>query len=167
MPDCRDCTCWATVEGAAPTDLSGLAAARGHAAPWLAETVIAGMNSARKLAEGKGHGTWRMPKPSWTGRRADVERRLRKGDLLERSGAGARTSRHHHRQRGEGHGFASAHLGSKPRAVIPRVQGCFGVRSRPDLQGRFQEGSGSLTDAAPARRFAIDRMSGSRRLCGP
>jgi nucleotide-binding universal stress UspA family protein len=145
-------------EGAAPTDLSG-SLRLGARSALLAE--LSSLDEQRaKLAQSKGHAILEDAKAILDQDGVPhVERRLRKGDLLEavqelEPDIRAITIG----KRGEGHGFASAHLGSNLERIIraSKVPVFVASRSYKPIQKVLVAYDGSAS-----AKVAIDRMSGS------
>lgn len=145
-------------EGAAPTDLSG-SLRLGARSALLAE--LSSLDEQRaKLAQSKGHAILEDAKAILDQDGVQhVERRLRKGDLLEavqelELDIRAITIG----KRGEGHGFASAHLGSNLERIIraSKVPVFVASRTCKPIQKVLVAYDGSAS-----AKVAIDRMSGS------
>ncbi|SDF27199.1 Nucleotide-binding universal stress protein, UspA family [Salipiger thiooxidans] len=145
-------------EGAAPTDLSG-SLRLGARSALLAE--LSSLDEQRaKLVQAKGHAILEDAKAILDKDGVPhVERRLRKGDLLEavqelQPDIRAITIG----KRGEGHGFASAHLGSNLERIIRASKVPVFVASR--TYGAIQKVLVAYDGSASAK-IAIERMSGS------
>lgn len=145
-------------EGAAPTDLSG-SLRLGARSALLAE--LSSLDEQRaKLAQAKGHAILEDAKAILEQDGVpQVQTRLRKGDLLEavqdmEPDIRAITIG----KRGEGHGFASAHLGSNLERIIRASKVPVFVASRA-----YKPISKVLVayDGSASAKIAIDRMSGS------
>ena len=145
-------------EGAAPTDLSG-SLRLGARSALLAE--LSSLDEKRaKLAQAKGHAILEDAKAILEQDGVpQVQTRLRKGDLLEavqdmEPDIRAITIG----KRGEGHGFASAHLGSNLERIIraSKVPVFVASRTYKSIQKVLLAYDGSAS-----AKVAIKRMSGS------
>jgi nucleotide-binding universal stress UspA family protein len=145
-------------EGVAPTDLSG-SLRLGARSALLAE--LSSLDEQRaKLAQAKGHAILEDAKAILEQDGVpQVQTRLRKGDLLEavqelEPDIRAITIG----KRGEGHGFASAHLGSNLERIIRASKVPVFVASRT-----YKPIHKVLVayDGSASAKIAIDRMSGS------
>jgi len=145
-------------EGASPTDLSG-SLRLGARSALLAE--LSSLDEQRaKLAQSKGHAILEDAKAILEQDGVpQVQTRLRKGDLLEavqelEPDIRAITIG----KRGEGHGFASAHLGSNLERIIRASKVPVFVASRA-----YKPISKVLVayDGSASAKVAIDRMSGN------